>query len=114
MSILSSCVKHNESYILQSVSLPWEHALSLLEIYSKNSTEVTSQKSKIVMMHSLVMEIETNLPFCYRVVLFASSDANGRYVGFIYMDGKMINPFDKCQLLDVKGFHIQAITREKI
>ncbi len=42
----ASIINHNEIHILQSGSLPCEEVLSLLDICSNQSIEVTSQYSK--------------------------------------------------------------------
>ncbi len=34
-----------------------------------------------------------------------SNDKNGRYIGFLYADGKMINQLNECQLEEDKVFH---------
>ncbi len=43
---------------------------------------------------------------CNRIIHSLAPDKSGRYTGFWYVDGKMINQLDACNLEEDKVFHI--------
>ncbi len=49
------------------------------------------------------------IPLCVAELIYSlTPNKSGRYTGFQYADGEMINEFDACKLKDNKVFHIHV------